>query len=49
VEVVVVDDVADDTAVVVVDPVTADEHVGTVIKLSSRVTAPLRARTRPLT
>jgi hypothetical protein len=48
-DVVVVDDVADDTAVVVVVPTTAAAHVGTVMTLLSRVTAPLRAKTRPLT
>jgi len=46
---VVVVDVADDAAVVVVVPTTAAAHVGSVMTLSSRVTAPLRAKTRPLT
>ncbi len=45
-DVVVVGD--DETAVVVVAPVTA-AHVGAVMTLSSRVTAPFRANTRPLT
>jgi hypothetical protein len=48
-DVVVVDDVAVDADVVVVDPTTAAAHVGTVMTLSSRVTAPFRAKTRPLT
>lgn len=48
-DVVVVDDVPDDTAVVVVVPTTAAAHAGTVMTLLSRVTAPLRAKTRPLT
>jgi hypothetical protein len=47
--VVVVDDVADDADVVVVVPTTAAAQAGTVMTLSSRVTAPFRAKTRPLT